>query len=121
MKKITVLVVDDNLINRLVPGLLLKSNNPMIEVFDLDGGHDVFKFVASHWVTHVLLDISMPGLDGLEIARSIKEKSMCSAIRVIAYTADVMLASSKDYASLGFDAVLLKPIERLALYQALDL
>ncbi len=121
MKKIAVLVVDDNLINRLVPGLLLKSFYPSVEVFDIDSGDDILNFIELHRITHVLLDISMPGLDGLEIARSIKEHSLYSAVCVIAYTADVALATNADYSSLGFDSILLKPVERRRLYEVLGL
>jgi CheY-like chemotaxis protein len=115
------LVVDDNLINRLVPGLLLKSFYPLVEVFDIDGGDDILKYIELHRITHVLLDISMPRLDGLQIARSIKNHPLCSTVCVIAYTADVALAANADYASLGFDSVLLKPVERLRLYELLGL
>lgn len=121
MQKIIVLVVDDNLANRLLPTFILKSMYPQVEVFDVGGGQDALNFIENHHVTHVLLDISMPGLDGIQVAEMIKEKSIFPSISLIAYTADSSMLDGHYAQSLGFDDVLLKPVDRLNLFKVLGL
>ncbi len=120
MKKM-ILVVDDTLISRLLPGFMLKASYPEVTVFDCASGEDALQFIASQQITHVLLDISMPGLGGIQVARAIKEKSHSSRIKVIAYTADVEMLDKAYYKSLGFSDVLLKPIGRMDLIKVFDL
>ena len=121
MQKIIVLVVDDNLVNRLLPTFILKSLHPQVEVYDVGGGQDALDFIETHHVTHVLLDISMPGLDGIQVAQMIKERSIFPSISLIAYTADSSMLDGPYAQALGFDDVLLKPVYRLNLLKVLGL
>ena len=121
MQKIIVLVVDDNLINRLLPTFILKSLHPQVEVFDVTCGQDALKFIETHHVTHLLLDISMPGIDGIQVAQMIKNKSIFPSISLIAYTADSSMLDVPYAQSLGFDDVLLKPVDRYNLFKILGL
>lgn len=121
MKKITVLVVDDNSVNRLLPGFILKSMRPQVEVFDVESGEDALSFVEVHHVTHILLDVSMPGLNGIQVAKMIKEKSISPLVSLIAYTADALMLDVSYAQSQGFDDVLLKPVNRLDLLKVLRL
>jgi CheY-like chemotaxis protein len=121
MKKIIVLVVDDNLVNRLLPAFILKSMHPQVEVFEVGSGEDALSFIEVHHVTHILLDISMPGLDGIQVAQMIKEKSIFPSVSLIAYTADALMLDGPYAQSLGFDDVVLKPVDRLNLFRALGL
>ncbi len=112
MYNISILVVDDNLVSRLLPGFLLKRSHPQVGVFDCEGANEALNLVRFQKVTHVLLDISMPGLDGIQLAKMLKENSKFSKIILIAYTADADLLDSSYFRCLGFDGVLLKPISR---------
>ncbi len=112
MYNISILVVDDNLVSRLLPGFLLKRSHPQVVVFDCESANEALNLVQFQNVTHVLLDISMPGLDGIQLAKMLKENSKFSKIILIAYTADADLLDSAYFRFLGFDGVLLKPISR---------
>jgi CheY-like chemotaxis protein len=121
MKKITLVVVDDNLVSRLLPSYMLRPFCMHVQVIECECGADALRMVESHQVTHVLLDISMPEMDGFDVAKEIRATEKSARIRLIAYTADVLASDVAHLKSLGFDDVLLKPINRIELLQALDI
>ena len=121
MKNLMVLVVDDNLVSRLLPSFILKSYDSQIQVHECESGEEALRMLSSHHVTHVLLDISMPGLDGIQVAQSIRERSKLADVQLIAYTADVAMTNDVYLKSLGFDNVLLKPPSRTDLLKVLGL
>lgn len=116
-----VLVVDDNLVSRLLPNFILKSYDSQVQVHECESGEEALRMLVSHHVTHVLLDISMPGLDGIQVAHSIRERAKLADVKLIAYTADVGMTHEPYLKSLGFDGVLLKPPSRADLLKALGL
>lgn len=120
MKKITLVVVDDNLVSRLLPGFILRPLGMSALVLECESGAEAMRLIEVHQVTHVLLDISMPTENGIAVAKKIRSSSKYAGIRLIAYTADV-LAMDLDYLkSDGFDEVLLKPLKRIDLLRALN-
>ena len=58
----------------------------------------------------LLTDISMPGMTGLEVCQQIRADRELRELRVIAYTAHVLLEEQQRFLAGGFDDVLLKPI-----------
>lgn len=121
MEKLMVLVVDDNLVSRLLPSFILKAYDSLVQVHECESGEDALRMLASHQVTHVLLDISMPSLSGIQVAQSIRERFKTAEVQLIAYTADVGMTDEPYLKSLGFDGVLLKPPSRADLLKALGL
>lgn len=121
MKNLMILVVDDNLVSRLLPGFMLKTLHPHVSVIDCENGDDALRLIRSHPITHVLLDISMPNLNGVQTAYRIKEIEKSIHINLIAYTADATMNDEHHLKSLGFNCALLKPIDRLSLFRALGL
>lgn len=121
MKKITLVVVDDNLVSRLLPKLILRSLDLQVQVLECETGADALRLIEIHPVTHVLLDISMPKMDGMDVAKKIKVNPKLSQIKLIAYTADAMSAHMSQFKSSGFDELLLKPLHRESLFKALAL
>ncbi len=121
MNKLMVVVVDDNLVSRLLPGYILRPFDNYAQVLECDCGKDALRLLEIHQVTHVLLDISMPEMDGVNVAKKIREISKNLEVRLIAYTADAMLSNVAYWKSAGFDDVLLKPLNRAALLNALDI
>ncbi len=116
-----VLVVDDNLVSRILPSFILRAYGSRVQVIECESGEDALRMLVSHHVTHVLLDISMPGLDGIQVAHSIRERAKLADVQLIAYTADVGMTHEPYLKSLGFDGVLLKPPSRDDLLKALGL
>ena len=103
-----VLIVDDNVVNRRVAqGLFRKLG---WEVETLDSGDRALLHLAARRYDLILLDISMPGMTGLEVCQHIRADPRLMALRVIAYTAHALLEQQQRFLASGFDAVLLKPI-----------
>ena len=104
----SILVVDDNGINRLLPGLIMRPFG--WDVHEADGGLAALEILKTIHITCVLLDIAMPEVGGLDVLKDLRRDRKFETLKVIAYTA---YAQSQDVAhllSLGFDAVLIKPL-----------
>jgi CheY-like chemotaxis protein len=121
MKKLVVIVVDDNLVSRLLPSFILRPFGMNVQVLECDCGVDALRLLEIHQVTHVLLDISMPVMDGMNVAKKIREISKNSQVQLIAYTADALLSDLTYLKSAGFDDVLLKPLKSADLLHALEI
>ena len=121
MKKLMVIVVDDNLVSRLLPSFILRPFGMHVQVLECDCGVDALRLLEIHQITHVLLDISMPEMDGMNVAKKIREISKNSQVKLIAYTADALLSDLTYLKSAGFDDVLLKPLKSADLLHALDI
>lgn len=111
------LVVDDDAVNRLIASRMLQRLG--WSVAEREDGDDALTFLAEHHVEVVLLDISMPRLDGEEVCRRIRGMDTLQP-KVIAYTAHAMPEERRRYLETGFDSLLVKPITRLALLGVLS-
>ena len=114
-----IIVVDDNLASRMLPAIILRSLR--LQVFECETAEDIWPLLAQHDVSHVLLDISMPGAGGVEVAQKIRAEPQFVNVKLVAYTADARMTQAEWLASAGFDALLIKPIKRFDLLEALDL
>ncbi len=103
-----VLVVDDNAVNRKLAAALLKRRGMRVD--EAESGGSALEKLQSHRYDAVLLDISMPVMDGKEVCRLISGTPELAALRVIAYTAHAMESERQSIMSAGFDDLLLKPI-----------
>src|SRR5579883_328594 len=68
-----ILVVDDSLIDRRVAGRLLEKD-PTLRATYATGGAEALEFIAQTPLAAVLTDLQMPGMDGLELVRAIREQ-----------------------------------------------
>lgn len=84
MKLIRVLLADDHTIVREGLRLLLASQQDMQVVGEADNGRDVLVLVETLQPDLVVLDLSMPGLNGLQVTQRIKER--WPSIKVVALT-----------------------------------
>lgn len=121
MKKIMVVVVDDNLVSRLLPSFILRPFGTYVQVLECESGADALRLIEIHQITHLLLDISMPEMDGVKVVKKIRSASRYSEICLIAYTADALAKDVKYLKSVGFDDVLLKPLKSAELLHALGI
>ncbi len=82
MKKRTVLVVDDQLINRQILGKILKDE---YEIIYAENGVEALEELRAHpeLISAVLLDILMPVMDGHEVLRELSKDSVLSKIPVL--------------------------------------
>jgi two-component system cell cycle response regulator DivK len=68
----------------------------------------------------ILMDIQLPGMDGLRATDLLKKDPATSAIPVIAVTARIMKNDRHEAIAAGCDAYIAKPYRRLELYQVID-
>jgi len=112
----SVLVVDDNAVNRRVAqGLFQKLG---WEVETVESGEQALPRLAVRSYDLILLDISMPGMNGMDVCRHIRANPRLRELRVIAYTAHDLLEDQHLLAG-GFDGVLSKPISLQAVQELL--
>jgi two-component system chemotaxis response regulator CheY len=104
----SVLVVDDNLVNRKLAVALLQRRGMQTE--EAENGLVALSKLANGYYDSVLLDISMPLMDGEEVCRHIRANTNWSEMRVIAYTAHALESERSRIMASGFDDVLIKPI-----------
>jgi len=113
-----VLVVDDNRINRIVAVKSLEALGA--EADAVDGGLAAIEAVQQSAYDLVLMDVNMPGMDGLEATRHIRALPVSIAeIPIIALTADVMSHQHQTYMRAGMDGVVAKPFSPAQLLGAI--
>ena len=108
-----VLVVDD-----LLPNLKLLEARLSAEYFEVltaTNGLDALTICASGECDIVLLDVMMPGMDGLEVCRRLKANSSTSHIPVVLITALNQPSDRLHGLEAGADDFLSKPIDEIVL------
>jgi excisionase family DNA binding protein len=104
-----VLIVDDD---RQFNGMLValfKQRYPDVEVAFAYDGFDAGRQVSRLKPTLVLLDIMMPGMDGVEVCRALKADAASSAARVIAMTGHHTRELEQRIVAAGAERLLKKP------------
>lgn len=115
-----VLVVDDIATNRLVAKAHLHLHG--IKTEEADSGAEALARLRQNGIDLVLLDMNMPGMDGIETLQRIRALPGRTRLPVIAMTADATEAHRRRYLAAGMDGYLAKPLtpesvaEMLALY-----
>jgi two-component system, cell cycle response regulator DivK len=100
-------VVEDNPDNRLLLRALLEEDYDLCE---FETGPDAMDGLLQADPHLVLLDISLPGMDGTEVLRWIRRQAGLAAVPVVAVTAHAMAGDRERFLSEGFDEYLTKPI-----------
>lgn len=100
-------VVEDNADNRMLLQAILGDRYDLTEY---DNGVTALQGIASDRPDLVLLDISLPGMDGNEILQRIRKDVTLRALPVIALTAHAMAGDREKFLAAGFDDYITKPI-----------
>ena len=107
----TVLVVEDNEFNRRLLGDILTSWGQQVVL--TDDGLQALQLVAQQRFDLVLMDIRMPGIDGIEVARRVRRRE-CerfeTPVPIIAITADTDATTRDACLAVGINAILAKPV-----------
>ena len=103
----TIAVVEDNADNRLLLQAILGDRYELVEY---ENGADALAGMSSARPDLVLLDISLPGMDGNEILRRIREDAALRALPVVALTAHAMTGDRERFLAAGFNDYVTKPI-----------
>lgn len=101
-----ILSVDDEAMNNKIIAHIMKDE-PMYEVFAAGGGKEALDMLEKQSFDLIFLDVKMPGMDGLETLRRIREKYDTP---VVLMTSDKTLDTSEGFSSLGCDDYVTKPV-----------
>ncbi|CAN5696039.1 response regulator [soil metagenome] len=100
-------LVEDNPDNRLLVQAILEDD---YEIDEYENGIDALAGMATSPPELVLLDISLPGMDGTEVLERMRRDDVMRGIPVIALTAHAMAGDRERFLDLGFDHYMTKPI-----------
>ena len=103
-----ILVIDDDARNlRLAVTALGQAG---YEVLSAEGGAEGIEAALAHAPDLVLMDVQMPGMDGVAALRRLRAEPRTAALKVAALTALAMKGDAERLRAEGFDGYLEKPI-----------
>src|SRR6056297_579065 len=105
----SILVVDDDESNRMVVRVLLERRG--YQVLEASSGSEALELFDEHSFKLILMDLAMPGMDGLETTRCIRHHDKGAHVAVVALTADTTLSDQAKCHDAGMNAVLSKPFD----------
>ena len=104
-----ILIVEDNEQNRkLVRDVLRFKGYQTIEV---ETGEDSIRLARERHPKLVLMDIQLPGINGIEALRRLRADPVTQDIPVMAMTASTMTAGQRELLAAGFDGYQSKPLQ----------
>ncbi|WP_420473939.1 response regulator [Noviherbaspirillum sp. ST9] len=108
-----ILVVEDNPANmKLVLFILQKGGHDVLQAIDAEAG---LRAAREQQPDLILMDVQLPGMDGLEATRLLKSDPDTRRIPVIALTAMAMRGDEEHVRAAGCDGYIAKPIDYKAL------
>lgn len=102
-----ILIADDNEHNLYIARFLLEDAGH--EIVQVENGEDAVKTASESAFDLILMDIQMPGMDGIEATRRIKDAGFTSPI--VALTAKAMRGDREAILAAGCDGYISKPFE----------
>ena len=113
-----ILVVEDNPANLKLASLLLhNAGHSVISAVDAEAG---LTLARSERPDLILMDIQLPGMDGLAATALLKRDAATAGIPVIALTAMAMKSDREKAQIAGCDGYISKPLRYKTLYEAID-
>lgn len=107
MEDKTILVIEDNEMNmKLMRAILKVGKYRMLEAMDAETG---LRLVREHHPDLILMDIQLPGMDGLSAAKIIKDDPDLKEIPIFALTGFAMKSDKEKAADVGFAGYIVKP------------
>jgi CheY-like chemotaxis protein len=109
MNKPVILAVDDNPTNlKLVADLLEFHGYNVVKAVDAESAQDV---IAETSPDLILMDIGLPGMDGLSLTRLLKADPATARIQIVILTAFAMKADEEKAYEAGCDGFITKPVD----------
>ena len=115
--KPVVLVVEDNADNMITVKAILANDFTILEAVDGDEG---VLFTQKYKPNLILMDISLPGVDGIEAFKQIREVTELEHIPIIALTASALTTDREAILAHGFNGHLTKPIDQKVLLDTIN-
>jgi CheY-like chemotaxis protein len=105
-----ILLVEDNEVNRRLAGFLLRSHG--YQVREATTALAAFEIIEKERPDLIVMDIQLPGMDGLEATRKIKEQPATADIPIIAVTSYAMKGDREKALAAGCAGYVTKPIDK---------
>lgn len=114
----TVLCIEDNKINMLLVSRVVEAEG--YNLLRAEDGPKALAMLEESQPDIILLDINIPGIHGLDLARMIRENERLAAIPIIATTANVLVGDKERCLEAGCDEYLPKPLDIRRLRQVMQ-
>jgi CheY-like chemotaxis protein len=105
----SILIIDDNVQNLKLARVVLVNEG--FDVQTASNAEDALQLLRTVTPRLILMDIQLPGMDGLELTRRLKADPATRAVRVIALTAYAMKGDDEKAFAAGCDGYITKPID----------
>jgi CheY-like chemotaxis protein len=103
-----ILIVEDNEANRLLAGAVLEREGFRVEM--AGNAEEALQKLATGSPDLILMDVQMPGMDGLTLTRRLKDDKLTADIPVVALTALAMMGDRERTLEAGCSGYISKPI-----------
>lgn len=113
-----VLIVDDHPINRSLLRLMVEGADYLAE--EAPDGRSAVSMNLETEFDVILMDVRMPGMDGLEASRQIRRQAQRPYVPIIAVTADTLAEDASACLAAGMDSHVTKPVSRERLLAMID-
>lgn len=104
-----ILIVDDNASNLKLLRVLLETEGYQIRT--AEHGYAALQVLREFQPRLILLDIQLPGMDGLSLARELKSNPKTAPISIVAITAYAMKGDEEKALAAGCDGYITKPVD----------
>ena len=105
-----ILLVEDNPVNRWLAEFLLRSQGYQVRA--ATNAQEAFNTIQTERPDLILMDVQLPGMDGLEATRKIKEEPSTRDIPVVAVTSYAMKGDREKALAAGCTGYITKPIDK---------
>ncbi|MEM0911760.1 MAG: response regulator [Pseudomonadota bacterium] len=112
-----VLIVDDSRVSRMMIKALIVDKRPSWTILEAESGDAALSVCAEHHVDGLSIDLNMPGMHGLDLAKQIQEKY--SHARMAVLTANIQEATHRRASELGIVCIN-KPISEEAIDKVIE-
>lgn len=117
MSATPVLIVDDSPVNLKLARLLLSAEN--YEVKTATDAQEALAVLGSFRPRLILMDVQLPGMDGLQLTRKLKADPATREIVIVAMTAYAMRSDEQRALDAGCDGYIAKPVDTRTLASTL--
>jgi CheY-like chemotaxis protein len=113
-----ILIVEDNEANRKLIYILLSRAG--YDVCTAGNAEEALSVIETRMPRLILMDLQLPGMDGLELTRRLKADASTSSIVVLAITAYAMKGDDQKAYAAGCDGYVAKPIDTRQLASTIE-
>lgn len=104
------MLVEDNAVNRRLAEFLLRSQGYLVR--EAATAQEAFEILKTERPDLIVMDIQLPGMDGLEATKKLKEEPATAGIPVLAVTSYAMTGDREKALAVGCAAYITKPLDK---------